>query len=437
VLDNLFNPKSIALVGASNHEGKIGNTILQNLLYYNTNRKIFPINLKEDLILGLKAYRKVSLLPLKQIDVLIVAVPKVFVYDVLKDASKKKIKYAIIISSGFKESGDLEAEKKIVSLAKRNNIRLIGPNVLGMLDNYSKFDSLFLPIKTQNRPKEGSISLISQSGTVGAILLEQFEKEKIGMNFFVSYGNASDINECDLLEYAHNDDNTKVIACYIEEIIDGKRFLNLIKKIKKPLIILKAGKGKKSSESIQSHTGNLAGDYSVYKGIFKQFNVINANNIHELINYSKAMLLKKIKNVTIITNGGGYGILLSDALEKYNVPILEFSDALKSKLKKELPFGVGIKNPIDIMGDAGYDRYLKAIELTKTETDTYIIILLGQTTSINRDVVKEITTLTNKIKKNVLFISTMDSYSNILENGHLVFEFPEDLAEAISVNIKR
>jgi acyl-CoA synthetase (NDP forming) len=437
MLTKLFNPKSVCVIGASNKPGKIGYTIMENLLHYKVHRDIYPINIDSPQILGLKAYSKVSDIPIKELDLAIVCVPKVFVAQVLKDCVKKKTKFAIIISSGFKEAGDLKAEQEIIDIAKKGKLRLVGPNVLGMFDNYSKLDCVFLPIATQKRPKEGIISLVSQSGTVGAILIEQFEKAKIGLNKFVSYGNASDINECDFLEYLNNDKDTKIIAMYIEEIMNGKKFVELLKRIKKPIIILKAGKSKKGSQSIQSHTGNLAGDYSVYKGIFEQFGIINAESIHQLINYSKAMLLKPIKNVTIITNGGGYGILLSDALEKYGVPILELSDKTKDVLKKQLPFGVGVRNPIDVMGDSNAERYIKAISLTEKETDTYIVILLGQTTAINKEEVIKIRDTLKKTKKNVIFISTMDSYTELIEKDFIVFEFPENLAKAISINLRK
>jgi len=436
MLERLFNPKTVALVGASNKEGKIGNTIMMNLLHYHADRTIYPININEQEVLGKKAYSKIYDIPEKELDLAIISVPKDFVIDVIKDAGKKKTKFAIIISSGFKEAGDLKAEEELIKIAKKNKVRIVGPNVLGMFDNYSKLDCIFLPLAMQKRPKPGNISLVSQSGTVGAILVNEYYKAHIGLDKFVSYGNSSDLNECDFLEYLAKDDNTKIIASYVEEIIDGKRFINIVKKYKKPLIILKAGKGKKGSQSIQSHTGNLAGDYSVYKGLFKQFGIINADNIDELVNFSKAMLLRKIKNVTIITNGGGYGILLSDALEQNKIPILDFSDSMLAKLKKELVFGAGVKNPIDLMGDASAERYLQAIKLTESVTDTYIIILLGQTTAINKEGVMQLSNALKSMTKNVVFISTMDSYTEILEKDFLVFEFPEQLAKALSVNVK-
>lgn len=434
-MQELFNPKTIALIGASNKKGKIGNTILQNLLL--SKKAIYPINLDEKIILGLKAYSSLKSIPIKNLDLAIIAVPKAYVFDVLKDCAVKKTKYVIIISSGFKEAGDLDSELKIKSFAKKNKIRIVGPNVLGIFDNYSNLDTLFLSRDSQKRPIKGNISLISQSGTVGGILINQFEKKNLGLNRFISYGNACDINECDLIEELNKDINTKIIACYIEEVIDGKRFIELLRKQKKPLVILKAGKSKKGSQSIQSHTGNLAGDYSVYNGIFNQFNVINANTVNELVNFSSTLSKPKIKNVTIITNGGGYGILLSDYFENYNIPILELSEIQKEKLKKALPLGVGLKNPIDIMGDSNCERYLTAINLTKSFSDTYVIILLGQVSTINKDDVLNLKKELEKLNKNIFFISTMEEYTKILQEKFLVYEFPEDLANYLKILIKK
>lgn len=434
-MQELFNPKTIALIGASNKKGKIGNTILQNLLL--SKKAIYPINLDEKIILGLKAYSSLKSIPIKNLDLAIIAVPKAYVFDVLKDCAVKKTKYVIIISSGFKEAGDLDSELKIKSFAKKNKIRIVGPNVLGIFDNYSNLDTLFLSRDSQKRPIKGNISLISQSGTVGGILINQFEKKNLGLNRFISYGNACDINECDLIEELNKDINTKIIACYIEEVIDGKRFIELLRKQKKPLVILKAGKSKKGSQSIQSHTGNLAGDYSVYNGIFNQFNVINANTVNELVNFSSILSKPKIKTVTIITNGGGYGILLSDYFENYNIPILELSEIQKEKLKKALPLGVGLKNPIDIMGDSNCERYLTVINLTKSFSDTYVIILLGQVSTINKDDVLNLKKELEKLNKNIFFISTMEEYTKILQEKFLVYEFPEDLAKTLSCNLKK
>jgi len=431
----LFNPKTIAVVGASNKPGKIGFAIMKNILHYHVHRKLFPINIDSSTILGIHAYKFVKDIPIEELDLCVICVPKQFVLQVLKDCAKKKTKFAIIISAGFKETGDLKSELEIKEFAKKNKIRIIGPNVLGLYDCYNKLDTLFLPIDYQPRPRFGKVSLLSQSGTVGAILLEQFEKKNLGLNKFISYGNACDINECDLIEELNKDENTDIIAAYIEEVIDGKRFIEILRKQKKPLIILKSGKSKKGSQSVQSHTGNLAGDYSVYNGIFNQFNVVSARSVTELVGFAQAHLLKKIKNTIIITNGGGYGILLSDHFEENNIPILDLTDKQKSELQKVLPLGVGLKNPIDIMGDSDAERYITVINKTKSYADTYVIVLLGQTSTIDEVGVHRLKTELEKLNKNIVFISTVDKYTKMLQDKFLVYEFPEQLAKSISCNV--
>ncbi len=439
-LNALFFPKSICVVGASNKVSKVGNTIIQNLLKFKKkhNADLFPVNLNEEKILGIKAYKKVSDIPTINLDLLVVCVPKEFVLSVLQDCAKKKTKFAIVISSGFKEIGDLNSENKLKEIAKKNKIRIVGPNVLGVLDNTTKLDTLFLPSSKEKRPDFGNISVISQSGTVGAILLDKFAELGTGINKFVSYGNASDINECDLIEFFNSDKDTKVICCYIEEIVDGKRFLKLMKTKKKPIIILKAGKSKKGIQSVQSHTGNLAGDFNVYNGVFKQFEIVNADTVNELVDFSKAKLLKPIKSTTIITNGGGYGILLSDFFEKYTVPVKEISEKTKNILRKNLPKGVSVRDPFDLMGDADAKRFLETIKLTEKETDTFVVVLLGQTPALTKETVENLLHGIAKIKKQFVFLSTMKAYTKIIaKKGFCVFENPEDLAKGLSLIVKK
>ncbi len=434
-MKELFNPKNIVLIGASNTEGKIGNTIMKNLLSYNG--KLYPININENEVLNLKAYKTVLDIPDNNIDLSIIAIPKEFVAKTLEDLGKKKTKYCIIISAGFKEAGDLNAEEQIKKIAKKYNIRLIGPNTLGILDMNSKLDCIFLPKDLERRPKNGDISIISQSGTVGATIVDLMAEKNIGLSKFISYGNASDINESDLLEYLEKDKDTKTIIAYVEEVIDGKRFFNVAKKMRKPIIFLKAGLTEAGQKSVMSHTGALAGQMEVYDGILKQLGITQVFSVKNLLEFAKIQPLKKIKDVCIITNGGGYGIILTDQLELNKVKLTKFSDKQKEKIKKELPFGVSVNNPIDLMGDANSERYIKAIEKTKDFVDTYIIVLLGQTPKLNKEEVEKLIKYIeqNKIKK-VVFLSTYSKYTKVLEKKYITYEWPNTLAKAIQLLCK-
>lgn len=432
-MNSLFNPKTIALIGASNTDGKIGNTIMKNLLDY-TNGKIYPINITETNILGEKAYKTILDIPEKSIDLTIIAIPKEFVAKSLEECGKKKTKYCIIISAGFKETGNLKSEDELKKIAKKYKIRIIGPNTLGCIDLHSGLDCIFLPKDLERRPKAGDISIISQSGTVGATIVDLMAEKNVGLSKFISYGNATDINESDLLEYLEKDNNTKTIIAYVEEVIDGKRFFDVAKKMTKPIIFLKAGLTERGQKSVMSHTGALAGQMEVYDGILKQLGITQVFSVKNLLEFAKIQPLKKIKDVCIITNGGGYGIILTDQLELNKVKLTDISEKQKSKLKTNLPFGVSVNNPIDLMGDANADRYITAIENTKDFVDTYIIVLLGQTPKLNKDEVEKIIGYLKKEKiKKVVFLSTYSKYTRMLEKDFIAYEWPNTLAKAVKL----
>jgi len=434
-MKELFNPKVIALIGASNTDGKIGNTIMKNLLDYDG--KLYPININKDKVLGLKAYKSVLDVPEKQIDLAIIAIPKEFVSKSLIELGKKKTKYCVIISAGFKEAGDIKAEEDVKKIAKKYKIRVVGPNTLGLLDVNSGLDCIFLPKDLERRPKAGDISIISQSGTVGATIVDLMAEKHVGLSKFVSYGNSADINESDLLEFLEKDEKTKTIIAYVEEVIDGKRFFNVAKKLTKPVIFLKAGLTERGQKSVMSHTGALAGQMEVYDGILKQLGITQVFSVKNLLEFAKIQPLKKIKEVCIITNGGGYGIILTDQLELNKVKLTTLSEKVKSNLKKELPFGVSVNNPIDLMGDANADRYIKAIENTKESVDTYVIVLLGQTPKLNKGEVEKIINYLQKSQiKKVIFLSTYSKYTRMLEKNFIVYEWPNTLAKAIKLLCK-
>jgi len=431
-MKELFNPKNIAIIGASNVDGKIGNTIMKNLLDYNG--KLYPININDNEVCGIKAYKTALELPEKNIDLAIIAIPKEFVAKSLVELGKKKTKFCIIISAGFKETGDIKAEDKIKKIAKQHKIRLIGPNTLGCIDLYSGLDCIFLPENLERRPHKGKISIISQSGTIGATLVDLMAEKHIGLSKFISYGNASDVNESDLLEYLEKDPNTKTIIAYVEEVVDGERFINLIKKHKKPIIFLKAGITERGQRAVASHTGALAGQKEIYDGILKQYGVIQVYSVKNLLEFAKIQPLKKIKDVCIITNGGGYGIILTDQLELNKIKLANLPEKVKTDLKKKMPLGVSVNNPVDLMGDAGAERYINAIENTKAFVDTYIIVLLGQTPKLNKEEVEKIIEYLKKqsIKK-VVFLSTYSKYTRMLEKHFITFEWPNTMAKALEI----
>lgn len=435
--EKIFNPKTICVIGASRDPKKIGNVIFKNLLL--NNKKVFPINPNAKKILNVKAYP--SVLKIKEkIDLAIIAVKAEIVPFVLEECGKKGIKHAIIISSGFKEVGNYELEEKVKKIAEKYRIKIIGPNVLGILDNYSNFDSIFIPKEKLKRPPKGFLSFVSQSGALGACLLNHFAKENIGISKFVSLGNELNVDESDLIEFLGKDKKTKVISVYIEGIKNGKKFLRIAKKVgrKKPIIVIKGGKTEEGKKAVLSHTGSLAGSYDAYKAAFKQANLIEANSLREFLIISKTFsFFQKIrkKDVFVITNGGGYGILTIDMLAKFSIPLAKLSKKSIKILRKNLPKNIVIKNPLDLLGDADLNRYKIALKACLNDKNIGILLII---------ILTQLPTLQNveklfegiKIKKPVFVVTeNKEIRKNFEKIGIPCFEFPEEAVIGINALI--
>jgi acetyl coenzyme A synthetase (ADP forming)-like protein len=360
-LDKFFNPESIAVIGASRSPEKIGYTILENLKV-TFQGKLYPINPNTTEILGLTAYSSVEEVE-EKIDLAVIAVPQKIVKSVVEECIKMKIKAAIIISSGYSEVGNKEAEEELKKLAK-GKIRIIGPNCIGI---YQKgLDTLFLPRKKLKRPPEGQISFITQSGAFGSALMDLIAEEGVGLSKFISLGNAIDVDETELLDYLEKDMNTRCITIYVESIEKGKEFLETAKKVvkKKPIVIYKAGKTAKGAEAVASHTGSMAGEAEIYSAAFRQAGVIEAKTTEDIFDYSKSLATQPLldsENIAVVTDGGGFGIIASDVATELGLQLPEPSKTSMRQVKSALPeYGV-FKNPIDLTGDATVERYEKII----------------------------------------------------------------------------
>jgi len=363
-LEEFFNPNSVAIIGASRTPGKLGYTILENLKI-SFKGELYPINPNSGEILGLEAYS--SVLDVEEpIDLAIIVVPAEIVEKVLKECVKKKIKAVIIISSGFSEIGEKEKELELNNIINGSKTRVIGPNCIGV---YKKgLDMIFFPRNRLKRPPQGSISFITQSGAFGSILLDIVAQEGVGVSKFISIGNKIDVDEIDLLEYLENDLNTRCIALYIESINDGKEFMKISARItkKKPIVCFKAGKTEKGSEAVLSHTGTLAGSSEIYSAAFKQAGIIEAKSSEEIFDFAKALAnqpVMKNNKIAVVTDGGGFGIVATDAAIKYGLELPKLTDESLKKLKSFLPNYAITKNPIDLTGDATVERYQKALEI--------------------------------------------------------------------------
>jgi acetyl coenzyme A synthetase (ADP forming)-like protein len=437
-MEKFFYPKNVAVIGASHEERKIGHVIFKNLLE-KFKGKVYPVNPKTEPILGQKVYPSVLDIE-EEIDLAIIAVNASIVPKVLEECGKKGIKNVVIISSGFSETGSLEgkkAEEKIKEIARAYGIRIIGPNTIGIFNSENGLDATFFLEKDVKKPKEGCISFFTQSGTIGILTLDILAKENIGIAKLVSYGNALDVNEADLIEYFSTDEKTKVIAGFIESVRNGRKFLEVLRKNKKPIVLLKGGKTSFGARATSSHTASLAGDYKVYSNVFKQFNVIEAETWEDLIDYLKILSTGKIakgKRLAIITNAGGFGVLASDYAFRLGLELPEPSEKLKEEMKKYLPLYASVRNPIDITADADIERYEKILRILdeSEEFDMLLIVVLIQTPMLDErivDVLKE-------IKKPFAVCMSGSKAEEIRKNLRLflpIYESPERAVKALKI----
>lgn len=445
-IDKFFNPKSIAVIGAAREPGKVGYSILDSLRK-GFSGKIYPINPFADRILGLQAYKNLANVK-EAIDLAVVAVPKKAVITVLKDCARKKIKNIVLITSGYSEIGDSKGEMELLKILKKAKTRFIGPNCLGIFDSYSQVDTLFLPEEKLARPKQGGISFISQSGAFGSALLDLIASEGIGVSKFISYGNQAGLKDVDFLEYLGEDEKTKVIVCYIEGVSDGRKFMNIAKRIsaKKPVIVFKAGKTEKGAIAAASHTGSLAGSYDVYKAAFKQSGVLEASSIEDIFDFAKALEMQKPakgKRVAVVTNGGGFGVITADAIAEAGLELAGFSNESIKSLGKILPEYGRVHNPLDLVGDADKERYRQSLDILVRDknVDGIIVVALLQTISLQPEIVDIVAEAKNKAEKPIVVCSTGGDYTKkylaeFEKKGVPAFITPERAVKAMWALVK-
>jgi acetyltransferase len=354
-INGLLRPKGIAIVGASDTPGKIGHTVVKNLIEGGYEDGIYPVNPKADEILGLKVYKSVLDIP-GRVDAAAITVPAKFVLNVVKECGEKGVKGLIIITSGFGEVGEVELEKQIVDLAHEYGMRILGPNVVGTLSNSDKLNASFAPFL----PLKGSASLVSQSGALLIAMDAITYTRRIGFDKLISIGNMSDLNFADMINYLDSDDNTKCVTFYIEGLKDGRRFIDESRKASKPIVVLKSGVSEHGAAAAASHTGSLAGASKVYTAAFNQAGVIQSTDLNDLFDCTLALSLQppmKGENLLIITNGGGVGVLATDSAEQAGVPLKFAPKDVQEELKQHMPAFGSAKNPVDLTGMAGNDWY--------------------------------------------------------------------------------
>ncbi|MGV8085920.1 MAG: acetate--CoA ligase family protein [Candidatus Bilamarchaeum sp.] len=417
-LKNIFEPKTVAIVGASSTPNKIGNIIIKNFIESKFSGKVYPINPKYTEMFGLKCYSNVSEINGK-IDCVIIATPAETVPQIMEQCAAKKVGGVVILSGGFEEVKRNDLSDKIKQIALDNDIPVVGPNCLGVYNPYSKVDSVFLPSYKLERPKAGGIAFISQSGAVGSTVMDLSAFYGMGISKFISYGNSTVLDESDYLEYLAKDKNTQIIILYMEGAKDGRKLLETMKKVNKikPIIALKAGKGSGGAAAAKSHTGNIAGSYVAYQAAFKQSKVTEAEGINELFEFVKIFNqpMPKGNRIGVITNGGGLGVLTTDVIESEGLKLAEFSPNTQKELAKILPDYGNVNNPLDLVADANIDGYQKSIEIMMNDpqVDALIIIVLMQTPPIDERIVHVLSRASDDRRKPIATISIGGTYTEI------------------------
>lgn len=381
-LEALFKPGSIAVVGASRQPGKIGYEILRNIKEYGYNGRIYPVNPQAKEILGFRVYPSISSIP-DSIDMVVVSVPAHMVPDIIEEAGKKGAKVAVVISSGFKEIGRQDLEEEIVLRAKKYGMRILGPNIFGVVYTPTRINASF-------GPKDvipGHIAFITQSGALGIALMGMTIVERIGVSAIVSIGNKSDIDDADLLEYLANDEATKVILIYLEGVKDGKRFIEVARKVSlaKPIIVIKAGKTEVGAKAVASHTGSLAGNVLIYSTVFRQTGVLEARSVEEAFDWARTFSYSpeyKKGELVVVTNGGGAGVLVTDTLSMNGVQLSPPPETLVNVLKPKLPGFASLGNPIDVTGMISNEGYVDAVMSALLDNNVGLVLAVYCQTAV-------------------------------------------------------
>jgi len=378
MLEAFFNPRSIAVIGASREEGKLGHAVLKCLIDSGFPGQVYPVNPKADSILGLDAHPSVLQCP-GPVDLAVVLIPARFVPQVMKECGEKGVKGVIVISAGFREVGaeGLRMEQEIVEIARQYGMRIVGPNCLGYLDTVTPFNASFAPLM----PRRGRIAFMSQSGAAASSILDMGDERGLGLSRFVSLGNKADLNETDFLSAWGDDPETDVIIAYLEDIADGQGFMSVARRVtkSKPVIAIKSGSTTAGTRAVSSHTGALAGSESAYSAAFRQTGVIRASGIEDLFDFAEAFArqpLVRDDGVCVITNAGGPGVMAADAIEHAGLHLASLTAETMEKLRESLPAAASVLNPVDVLGDAQADRYGAALEVVLEDPNVNAVIVI-------------------------------------------------------------
>jgi acetyltransferase len=423
-LDKIFDPKSIVLVGASDEKSSVGYILMKNLIDLGYKGKVYPVNIRKNEILGLKAYNNVDKLP-EIVDLAVIATPSKTVPDIVEQCGKAGIIGIIIISAGFKEVGTegKALEEKILEVKKKYNLRIIGPNCLGIIRPNINLNATFI----KKMPKPGKIAFISQSGAIGTAILDLATHENLGFSNFVSVGSMIDVDFGDLIDYFGTDPQTKSILMYIEGVTEAREFISAARHFSrtKPIIVVKAGKFGESAKAAASHTGSLTGEDNVYDAAFKRAGIVRVDEIVDLFNCAEVLRIQPLPkgpNLAIITNAGGPGIMATDALLAREGKLAKISQNTIEELNLNLPNYWSKGNPIDILGDAKADRYTNAIEacLKDKNVDGLLVIYTPQGMVDATELAKSIAELYKSKKSSKTLLTSFMGYEDVADANLLL-----------------
>ncbi|HEX9862645.1 MAG TPA: bifunctional acetate--CoA ligase family protein/GNAT family N-acetyltransferase [Candidatus Bathyarchaeia archaeon] len=424
-LDKVFNPKSVAIIGASDQEGSVGYAIVKNFTQLGYAGKVYFVNMRKPEILGVKTYPTVGQIP-EPVDLAIIATPAKTVPDVVEQCGKAGVKGAIIVSAGFKETGaeGKELEAKILEIKKKYGMRIIGPNCIGIIRPKINLNATFV----DKVPKPGKIAFLSQSGALGSAILDWAIHENIGFSNFVSVGSMIDVDFGDLIDYFGTDPQTRSILMYVEGITEARKFMSAARHFArtKPIIVVKAGKFTESAKAVASHTGSLSGEDAIYDAAFKRAGIVRVEEIGDLFNAAEVLgtqPLPRGPNLAVITNAGGPGVMATDALIAKGGKLAKLSQKTFDVLNGVLPSFWSRGNPIDVLGDAQADRYKTAVEacLNDENIDGILIIFTQQAVGDPIAITKAIVELVkSKAYQNKTILTSFMGYNSVQEANSIL-----------------
>lgn len=446
MLEPFYCPTSVAVIGASRDEAKLGHAVVKNLLECGYQGRIYPINLKDDEILGLQAYPSVLTVP-GDIELAVVVVPERFVAAVLEECGQKGVRGVVVITAGFREVGGegLKKEKELVDIVRRYDMRMLGPNCLGVIDTICPLNASF----ARGMPQQGEIAMMSQSGALLIAIHDWALGEGVGFSRFVSLGNKADIDETDLLQLWDDDPHTKVIVAYLEGIADGPEFMKIAEHVGRetPIIAIKAGTSDAGARAVSSHTGTLAGSERAYDAAFKQAGITRADSVEELFQYADAFSEAppiKGDRIAVVSNAGGVAIMATDALDRAHLQLATFQRETIELLQRQLPPGSNALNPVDVRGDSDAARYRFALDavLRDGNVDGVIAILIPQAVTKVVETAHAIIDVVRQHDKPVLgcFMGehTAELGIEILRKAKIPnYSYPEPAVEAMRAMVER